>query len=84
MSDVLVSFHRAGIQTILLKGAALILLHYKDPGLRPMVDFDILVPAGKAAAAIKVLTELGWTSTVTSSKAFPKSGRSPDWAGLQK
>lgn len=74
MSDILNSFHHAGIPTLLLKGAALILLHYKDPGLRPMVDFDILVPTAKAAAAIKMLSELGWASTVTRLKGFSEIG----------
>ncbi len=70
IADLLDAFRCAGIETMLLKGAALILLHYKDPGLRPMVDFDILVPAAKAAAAIKTLSELGWTSTITRLKGF--------------
>jgi len=70
MSDVLGSFHRARIPTILLKGVALILMHYKDPGLRPMVDFDILVPTAKVPRSIEVLSQLGWTSTVTRLKGF--------------
>jgi hypothetical protein len=76
MSDLLHSFHLAGIKTLLLKGAALILLHYKDPGLRPMVDFDILVPTEKAAAAMKLLSELGWVSKVARPERFSAT-RSP-------
>jgi|AGTN01.2.fsa_nt_gi hypothetical protein len=51
---------QAGIETILLKGAALALLHYNDVGLRPMVDIDVLVPTNKADDAIKVLSKSGW------------------------
>src|SRR5262245_12445960 len=34
---------RRGTEPMLLKGAALTLLHYRDYGLRPMEDVDILV-----------------------------------------
>jgi hypothetical protein len=70
MCEVLTSFHNTGIQTMILKGAALTLLHYRDFGLRPMVDFDVLVPTKKASAAIKRLSESGWTSTITPLKGF--------------
>ena len=57
---VLQALHDAGIKTMLLKGAALILRHYRDYGLRPMADFDILVPTHQASAAIEVLKTLGY------------------------
>ena len=60
MAEVLRLFHAAGIETIILKGAALTLLYYQDHGLRPMSDFDVLVPTGKRGAAIDVLTQAGW------------------------
>ncbi|WP_017718249.1 nucleotidyltransferase domain-containing protein [Kamptonema formosum] len=60
VSDVLRAFHEAGIQTMLLKGAALTINYYRDYGLRPMSDFDILVPTADALAAMKLLRELGW------------------------
>lgn len=62
VSSVLRAFHEAGIQTMLLKGAALTINYYRDYGLRPMSDFDILVPTTQASAAIKVLKKLGWES----------------------
>ena len=40
---VLGELHRRGIEPMLLKGAALTLLHYRDFGLRPMEDVDVLV-----------------------------------------
>jgi len=47
----------AGIDTIVLKGAALANDHYKDVGARSMLDFDILVPRDRAAEAMDVLGE---------------------------
>lgn len=60
MSDLLRAFSAAGIETMVLKGTALVLLHYRDLGLRPMDDFDILVPTKKAVEAINLLRESGW------------------------
>jgi hypothetical protein len=51
----------AGLETLVLKGAALSALHYRDPGARPMDDVDILVRTPSAAAAIGVLRSAGWT-----------------------
>lgn len=51
-----------GIQTMLLKGAALSKRYYQDPGLRPMLDVDVLVPPHQANAAITILKDLGWKS----------------------
>lgn len=59
-TTAILALEQAGIETILLKGAAVALLYYKDAGLRPMVDVDILVPTGKANEAIEVLTKLDW------------------------
>ena len=57
---VLDRLHAAGFQTLLLKGTALATLYYPNPGLRPMDDFDVLVPLSQAAAAAAVLVEAGW------------------------
>ena len=61
MANILRSFHDAGIETMVLKGAALTLLCYKDYGLRPMNDFDVLIRPEKVLAAIRLLEKLGWT-----------------------
>jgi len=58
---VLRALHDAGIKTMLLKGPALTLRYYRNAGLRPMDDFDILVPTHHGAAALDVLKGLGWT-----------------------
>ena len=53
----------AGIPTLLLKGAALSPQFYRDTGVRPMGDIDLLVPYPRARAALDRLTGLGWQVT---------------------
>ncbi len=50
----------AGIPTIVLKGAAASVAYYRDTGVRPMGDIDLLVPVERAAEAIAHLGRLGW------------------------
>ena len=64
------SFHAAGIETLVLKGAALALNYYEDVGLRPMSDVDVLVQPEKALSAIKLLHEAGWKSIYGSPEAL--------------
>ncbi len=61
---VLGELRRRGIEPMLLKGAALTLLHYRDYGLRPMEDVDVLVRAEQWQPAIAALTDLGWRPRV--------------------
>jgi hypothetical protein len=61
-AGLLEKFTSAGIETMVLKGAALVSTYYRDPGARPMVDLDVLVPAPKAMDAIHLLSDLGWKS----------------------
>jgi hypothetical protein len=60
MAELLEQFHQAGVRTLALKGAALIAQFYGDPGLRPMDDFDVLVPVEQADHAVGVLQAGGW------------------------
>ena len=60
LAELLRLFHGAGIETLILKGAALALLYYEDCGVRPMEDVDVLIPTKKAASAVKLLKRLGW------------------------
>ena len=55
------ALQEAGIETIVLKGAALIGRYYPDAGLRPMADLDLLVRASRAQDAFRVLEAEGWT-----------------------
>ncbi|MCP4399604.1 MAG: nucleotidyltransferase family protein [bacterium] len=60
MTTLLCTLHDAGFQTMLLKGTALTVLYYENYGLRPMADFDVLIPTEQATAAIELLPALGW------------------------
>ena len=60
VGSVVAAFEEAGIQTMVLKGAALIQLYYRESGVRPMLDADVLVHAHQAEQAIELLTRLQW------------------------
>jgi hypothetical protein len=49
-----------GISCLLLKGVALTLAHYRDAGVRPMDDVDILVHRADLLRAASVLERAGW------------------------
>jgi putative nucleotidyltransferase-like protein len=57
------ALHDAGIRTMVLKGVPLALLHYRDTGVRPMLDVDILVRRADAERARSALTASGWTES---------------------
>lgn len=59
---VLGAFRERGIDCLLLKGAALVLRHYRDYGLRDMADFDLLIRTGDLQPAVRVLLDMGWTA----------------------
>lgn len=56
----LLALHEASIKTMVLKGTALLLVHYRDLGARPMADVDILVPESEATDALDALEAVGW------------------------
>ncbi len=58
LSDVLKTLQAAGIETVVLKGAALSHTLYPDPALRPMSDLDLLLRKDEARAAQKVLAAM--------------------------
>lgn len=60
MGEVIAEFEKRGVQTLVLKGAALMVRYYKDLGVRPMSDCDVLVPSEKTDEAMEILVELGW------------------------
>jgi hypothetical protein len=51
------------IPAIVLKGAALAATLYPSPGLRPLSDLDLLVPADRLDDAVAVLRGLGYAYT---------------------
>lgn len=69
-AELVRAFNHAGIQTILLKGAALAPLFYADAGLRPMMDIDLLVRRQEALPAMRLLNSLGWQSKYRSAEAL--------------
>jgi hypothetical protein len=60
-ASALAELQGAGLETMLLKGASLSLLYYRDDGVRPMDDVDVLVRADSPELALEALTRSGWT-----------------------
>jgi hypothetical protein len=86
-AEALHLLHEAGIRTMLLKGVALTVAHYRDPGVRPMDDIDVLVAPQDATRALSVLTRAGWEAdpaagadlvTGKAQQLHDRSGRSLD------
>ncbi|HEX2779596.1 MAG TPA: nucleotidyltransferase family protein [Gemmatimonadaceae bacterium] len=50
----------AGIEVVLLKGAALAMTSYGSFAARPMNDIDLLVEPGRAEEAREILLDAGW------------------------
>jgi hypothetical protein len=74
-SKILTYLHNEGIQTMVLKGIPLAILHYGDHGVRPMSDIDILVPASQAISTADALKRAGWTPTAYGSLVMPMQYR---------
>lgn len=62
LRTILDAFHRAGLEAIALKGAALAGVVYPDIGLRPMADIDLLVREEELAVADRVMTDLEYSA----------------------
>ena len=60
IADLLHELSEAGIETLILKGAALVSLYYEDPGLRPMADIDVMVRPEQAGKTAALLEAQGW------------------------
>jgi len=52
-----------GIRVMLIKGAAMIHACYRDPGLCPMNDMDLMVPEDRAMEAVSLFRKAGWKPT---------------------
>ncbi|MDR7665942.1 nucleotidyltransferase family protein [Methanosarcina sp. Z-7115] len=63
LSKILTAFKKTGIDTIVLKGAFLAEEIYKNIGLRPMSDIDLLIKEKDLQKAKKELTELKYSAT---------------------
>lgn len=62
LQELLAWFEQKGIPTMVLKGMALSVLHYRDMALRPMSDLDIMVPEDRAPEVIGWFQREGWSS----------------------
>ncbi|HMA36110.1 MAG TPA: nucleotidyltransferase family protein, partial [Chloroflexia bacterium] len=71
LGEILRALAAAGIDVLVLKGAALAYLVYPQPACRPMRDLDLLVPAADAPRAQALLTGLGFAPA-------PAAGQEPD------
>ena len=69
LEEVLGWFESCAIPTLVLKGAALSVLHYADRAVRPMSDVDILVPESQAREIVLSLQSEGWTTPYFAAKA---------------
>jgi hypothetical protein len=63
----------AGIATLALKGGALLRYYDGNPALRPMNDFDGLVPRERAVEAIRILMAHGWSSALPLPELLPEA-----------
>jgi hypothetical protein len=71
--DALMLFADAGIATLALKGGALLRYYDGNPALRPMNDFDALVPRDRAVDAIRLLLDHGWRSALPRPELLPEA-----------
>lgn len=71
LEEALLAFHRHGLRTVLLKGAALVETVYGHPGDRPMTDVDLWCPDGPEALS-DVLPALGYTPCAETPGTFQK------------
>lgn len=60
MATLLKLFQHAGIPTMVLKGSALIPIYYKDYGVRPMDDLDLLVKKEQVPKSFDLLVKQGY------------------------
>ncbi len=71
--ELLRALEQRGIPCLLLKGAALTLTVYQDHGVRPMDDFDLMVPRHRVNDAMDILEASGWKSEVHHPRDLPLS-----------
>jgi hypothetical protein len=71
LGEILTAFQSAGLQVLVLKGAALAHVSYPHPGLRPMRDMDLLVEKSAAWEAQRILAGLGFNAPVTGGETLP-------------
>lgn len=81
MAGVLARLAAADIPTLLLKGAPLATLYYRDLGARAMADFVVAVPTSHAIAATGELERAGFRPVRQIERAFLRFRHSLDFHG---
>lgn len=71
LDRILAEFEEAGVDTLVLKGAALANLIYPEPALRPMGDLDFLVKPDQLPLAQTTLAHAGFAPLSPSNGRFP-------------
>ncbi len=79
LTEVLREAATEGISVMPLKGAALALLYYDAPALRPMSDLDLLVQPGDVAAMTGMLRRLGYVEIPGSFMLLDERFRETEW-----
>ena len=64
IAEVVDASRRAGVDVLLLKGAALAYTHYREPHLRPFNDVDLLIRAADRDRAASAIESAGYTRAV--------------------
>jgi putative nucleotidyltransferase-like protein len=70
LERVLQDFSAHGVPAILIKGAALNALGLFKPGMRPMIDLDVVVPLDRALEAAEILERAGWRREFRAGRAL--------------
>jgi hypothetical protein len=76
LERVVAELHRHGVEVVLLKGAALVPLVHRDPGVRPMEDLDLLVRRDDLARADGAIRSLGYRAAPSAPVADTGHGAS--------
>lgn len=72
LGEILALWQAAGMDSRVLKGAALAHILYPEPGLRPMSDLDLLVDAADARRAHGLLGEAGFRTLPGKEEPLPR------------
>src|SRR5436190_10516089 len=71
--EVLDAMARAGIRTVMLKGAAIAARLYEDPVMRPAGDIDLLVAPSHAGAVARVVESLGFRDPLSRARPHERT-----------
>jgi hypothetical protein len=66
LSNLLNSFHEAGIQTVILNGVAVTTLYSIHYGSRQIDEFSLMVYRNQASEAVNLLMKMGWRTNIKS------------------